>query len=415
MGAEANLRGSAGGIAALPLISPTEVAQHSSKTDCWISVHGKVLDITSRIPKHPGGDVFTCGRDMTTAFEGQHGDVNVLNGFIARFPEDIKYIGEFADWTAPGNMSATCPSECQAPQCRNGFAPFEGWQKLQGSRCYHRCSAPNVNGKRFCGTGEPFQTEGSVDCSVCMPSSKSADFGIQTADGAISGAFTISKMKEAVEWETGALSIDNAVVDKFCGKLMSGTPTFKYHLHTDWNFPADKLSSVGDCSLENVGNHWDPTAACGKASGNPVCDEDYCGTRGNDYTCNANKFDPTDEFQYRMFYPSPLFQDNVVCEFGDLSGMAGPIEGREDIEAKKVITEVHRGNAAMTTAFGEITPDTVERPCQVSAKAAPERNVYRLASKKYPLDQLPVDASVLVHCGANYENANARFFCAKLQ
>jgi len=224
-------------------------------------------------------------------------------------------------------------------------------------------------------------------------------------------------MKEAVEWETGVLSIDDAVVEKVCGKLTSGTPTFKYHLHTDWNFPADKLSSVGDCSLENVGNHWDPTAACGKASGNPVCDVDFCGTRGNGYTCDASKFDPKSEFQYRMLSPSPLFPDGVACEFGDLSGMAGPILGSGSPASKKVTTEVHTGKATMSTSFGEITPDTIEKPCSYGslAKAAPAGSTYQLASKKYPLDQLPVNASVLVHCGANYENANARFFCAKLQ
>jgi len=288
---------------------------------------------------------------------------------------------------------------------------------LQGSRCYDRCSAPNVNGVRFCGNGAPFQTTGSVDCSGCAPSSKFADFSIQTADGAISGIFGITKTEEAVEWETCVLSIDNAVVEKVCGKLTSGTPTFKYHLHTDWNFPADKLSSVGDCSLENVGNHWDPTAACGKASGNPVCDADFCGTRGNDYTCDASKFDPKSEFQYRMLSPSPLFPDGVACEFGDLSGMAGPIVGSGRPGSRKVTTEVHTGKAAMSTSFGEITPDTMQKPCSYGslAQAAPTGSVYQLASKKYPLDQLPVNASILVHCGGNYENANARFFCAKLQ
>merc|ERR1712187_322080 len=106
------------------------------------------------------------------------------------------------------------------------------------------------------------------------------------------------------------------------GKLLDGEPTFGYHLHEYWNFPAGQLSSVGDCSFANVGNHWDPTAACGPASGNPVCDEEFCNTRGKNYTCDASKFDPSSVAQYRLLSPSALFPDSVTCEFGDLSGMA---------------------------------------------------------------------------------------------
>merc|ERR1712232_971117 len=107
----------------------------------------------------------------------------------------------------------------------------------------------------------------------------------------------------------------------------------------------------------------------GKASGNPVCDVDFCGTRGKGYTCDASKFDPKSEFQYRMLSPSPLFPDGVASEFGDLSGMAGPILGSESMQSKKVTTEVHTGKAAMSASFGEITRDNIEAPCSFGSLA----------------------------------------------
>ncbi len=33
----------------------SEFWKHNVETDCWISVRGKVYDVTEWIPKHPGG------------------------------------------------------------------------------------------------------------------------------------------------------------------------------------------------------------------------------------------------------------------------------------------------------------------------------------------------------------------------
>jgi hypothetical protein len=48
----------------------TEVATHNSATDCWTIVSGNVYDITSYIPRHPGGEEIlqACGTDGTTLF-----------------------------------------------------------------------------------------------------------------------------------------------------------------------------------------------------------------------------------------------------------------------------------------------------------------------------------------------------------
>lgn len=47
-----------------------EISLHNKATDCWTIVNGKVYDITSYVPRHPGGDEIlrACGTDGTTLF-----------------------------------------------------------------------------------------------------------------------------------------------------------------------------------------------------------------------------------------------------------------------------------------------------------------------------------------------------------
>ncbi|QEU58026.1 hypothetical protein KDRO_A00390 [Kluyveromyces lactis] len=55
-----------------PLISMDEVARHSSRSDCWTVIHGKVYDITSFLHKHPGGAQVLlkyAGKDSTLQFD----------------------------------------------------------------------------------------------------------------------------------------------------------------------------------------------------------------------------------------------------------------------------------------------------------------------------------------------------------
>lgn len=46
------------------------VAMHSTEDDCWTIINDKVYDITSYLPRHPGGDVIlqACGTDGTSLF-----------------------------------------------------------------------------------------------------------------------------------------------------------------------------------------------------------------------------------------------------------------------------------------------------------------------------------------------------------
>jgi len=52
-----------------------EVAKHTSKTDCWVVVDGKVLDVTSFLSEHPGGELAIltfAGKDATEEFNMIH-------------------------------------------------------------------------------------------------------------------------------------------------------------------------------------------------------------------------------------------------------------------------------------------------------------------------------------------------------
>ncbi|MCB9810834.1 MAG: SH3 domain-containing protein [Candidatus Nomurabacteria bacterium] len=54
-------------------ISAATVAKHNSSTDCWMTIDGKVYDVTDYIPYHPGGKsriINNCGIDATKLFNG---------------------------------------------------------------------------------------------------------------------------------------------------------------------------------------------------------------------------------------------------------------------------------------------------------------------------------------------------------
>mmetsp|Transcript_5663 Transcript_5663/g.8216 ORF Transcript_5663/g.8216 Transcript_5663/m.8216 type:complete len:188 (+) Transcript_5663:88-651(+) len=78
-------------------ITPDEIAQHSSVHDAWISLHGKVYNISPYLPYHPGGvDIMkSCfGGDASKLFDKYHRWVNVhgligplLLGYLQESPQ----------------------------------------------------------------------------------------------------------------------------------------------------------------------------------------------------------------------------------------------------------------------------------------------------------------------------------------
>merc|ERR1711957_862103 len=52
-----------------------EVKRHTTKADCWVVINGRVLDVTSFMPVHPGGENVLfgfAGKDATTMFNSIH-------------------------------------------------------------------------------------------------------------------------------------------------------------------------------------------------------------------------------------------------------------------------------------------------------------------------------------------------------
>jgi delta8-fatty-acid desaturase len=56
-------------------VTSAEMAKHSAEGDVWVAVQGKVYDVTSWLPLHPGGDLpllSLAGQDVTDAFVAYH-------------------------------------------------------------------------------------------------------------------------------------------------------------------------------------------------------------------------------------------------------------------------------------------------------------------------------------------------------
>ncbi|HTK03324.1 MAG TPA: cytochrome b5-like heme/steroid binding domain-containing protein [Alphaproteobacteria bacterium] len=53
-----------------------EISNHKDATSCWMAIGGKVYDVTSFIPNHPGGDqiLLGCGKDATEMFNNRPTD-----------------------------------------------------------------------------------------------------------------------------------------------------------------------------------------------------------------------------------------------------------------------------------------------------------------------------------------------------
>lgn len=64
-------------------ISLAELAQHNTRSDCWICIQNTVYDVTRFLPYHPGGSRIVehyAGRDATAAYLRNHSDFGPLEG-----------------------------------------------------------------------------------------------------------------------------------------------------------------------------------------------------------------------------------------------------------------------------------------------------------------------------------------------
>merc|ERR1711862_322683 len=55
--------------------SMDEIAKHTSKTDCWVVLHNRVLNVTNFLKDHPGGELAIltfAGKDASSEFDMIH-------------------------------------------------------------------------------------------------------------------------------------------------------------------------------------------------------------------------------------------------------------------------------------------------------------------------------------------------------
>nr|CAQ30478.1 Acyl-CoA dependent delta5-desaturase [Mantoniella squamata] len=93
-----------------------DVEKHSTPDDCWLIVHGKVYDVTSFVPRHPGGNMIwvKAGGDCTQLFDSYHPIKTqaVLDkyyiGEVQRVSGDEKKIIEYNDDMKKGKFYMDC-------------------------------------------------------------------------------------------------------------------------------------------------------------------------------------------------------------------------------------------------------------------------------------------------------------------
>ena len=75
-----------------------DISQHYQASDCWLAIHGKVYDVTSWIPVHPGGQAILegCGKDATDLYETRPMGSGTPHSQSARSLLPNYYIGELA-------------------------------------------------------------------------------------------------------------------------------------------------------------------------------------------------------------------------------------------------------------------------------------------------------------------------------
>merc|ERR1719403_747477 len=82
-----------------------EVAKHTTKSDCWVILHDKVLNVTSFLSQHPGGELAIltfAGKDATAEFDMIH-------------PPDV--VGKYAPDAIIGAVgTAKAPKAKKAPK-----------------------------------------------------------------------------------------------------------------------------------------------------------------------------------------------------------------------------------------------------------------------------------------------------------
>merc|ERR1719491_1533284 len=123
--------GSGGGSGGGGGLTMEEVAKHTTKTDCWVVVSGQVLDVTSFLSEHPGGELAIltfAGKDATEEFNMIH-PPDVIGKYA---PDAIIGVVGTAAQVAPvgGGAVAAAPASKDKGDL---LANHQAWGHLDGS------------------------------------------------------------------------------------------------------------------------------------------------------------------------------------------------------------------------------------------------------------------------------------------
>jgi len=133
-----------------------EVAKHVTKEDCWVVLHNNVLNVTSFLSQHPGGELAIltfAGKDATAEFDMIH-------------PPDV--VGKYAPDAIIGELGGQKRSQMRSQRRRRRRTPevvvdtlLKRWPSTQrrrtaGSSCTAGCSTSQASCRSTLGASWQF-------------------------------------------------------------------------------------------------------------------------------------------------------------------------------------------------------------------------------------------------------------------
>lgn len=104
-------------------ITAAEVAQHSSISDCWMIMEGKVYDFSAYAPLHPGGTGTIrpyCGDDGTSAFNGE-GHSSFARSLFANYYVGVLAVAATSDTTQATTDGTQTTTQTEFPAIEAQF------------------------------------------------------------------------------------------------------------------------------------------------------------------------------------------------------------------------------------------------------------------------------------------------------
>jgi flavocytochrome c len=126
-----------------------EVAKHNTKGDCWVVVNGQVLDVTSFLPDHPGGELAIltfAGKDASAEFNMIH-PANVVEKYAPKSIIGKLYTGASGAAPAPatGGLSQPLLAAPVAPAAGGAIATEHWWGEARNTSADYGVFGPSVS------------------------------------------------------------------------------------------------------------------------------------------------------------------------------------------------------------------------------------------------------------------------------